>query len=414
MNTLQRWLRHPSKWLTIYLMCSCFAASALGADRDAWQHPDARFAAIDEALDDDDFPVAQKLLAELRAEAKRTKDQSLLAEALEQGKEVTKLARDYEKIAKHVKNLDKAHPKSCLAVGKYFCVVKGNWKRGLPLLAVGDDATLAALAADDNGESLQADDQAAIADRWWQYSQKVADANERIAYQLRARDWMIRALPGVADKTRATIEQRLKQVPLFIDRIVVWNTHNGGSNDRGAEELLISLYFQEKEVWKEAVGIRWTANKPAYVMLRLKHIRADQVRVEITKRHDRGGGLGEIQVFAGRLNVARHCVPTADADVEGRDQHDPAALVDGDTSGNTGFWLTIRRERRLGVDSFRGIQCDQIAILIATLPCRAGSVIDGQSALHDTLVVREDPNQFKRAPTDGEAIPRINYGTGAV
>jgi hypothetical protein len=144
----------------------------------------------------------------------------------------------------------------------------------------------------------------------------------------------------VADKVRATIDQRLKQVPLFIDRIVVWNTHNGSANDRGAEEVLVSLLQQEKLVWKDAVAIPWTANKPAYVMLRPKHIRADQVRVDISKRHDLGGGLGEIQVFAGRLNVGRHCQPSADADLGGKDQHDPAALVDGDTSGNTGYWLT--------------------------------------------------------------------------
>jgi hypothetical protein len=73
--------------------------TAAAADRDAWQHPDARFAAIDDAADHDDYAGAQKLLAELRAEAKRSRDQSLLAEALEQGKEVAKLARDYERIA---------------------------------------------------------------------------------------------------------------------------------------------------------------------------------------------------------------------------------------------------------------------------------------------------------------------------
>jgi hypothetical protein len=75
-------------------------------------------------------------------------------------------------------------------------------------------------------------------------------------------------------------------------------------------------------------------------MLRPKHIRAGQVRVEITKRHNLGGGLGEIEVFAGTMNIARHCRLTADADFEFKDQHDPSALVDGDTSGSTGYWLT--------------------------------------------------------------------------
>jgi len=316
-----------------------FGTCAFAADRDAWQHPDPRFAAINEAVDDDDYPAAQKLLAEVRAEAKRTKDQGLLAEALEQGKEVTKFARDYDKIAKHLKTLDKEHPKACLAVGKYHCVIKGNWKRGLPLLAMGDDATLAALAAADNDESLQADDQAAIADRWWQYSQKVSDANERIACQLRAREWMIRARSGVDDKARATIDQRLKQVPLFVDRIVVWNTHNGPYNNRGADEILVSLLYQDKVVWKDAVAIPWTPNKPAYVMLRPKHVRADQVRVDITKLHDQGAGLGEIEVVVGKTNIVRQCEPVVDSYFEFNEAYKPSRLVDGDTSGNTGFWV---------------------------------------------------------------------------
>lgn len=51
------------------VLCLLFGASAGAADRDAWRHPDSRFAAVDDAVDDDDFPQAQKLLAEIRAEA---------------------------------------------------------------------------------------------------------------------------------------------------------------------------------------------------------------------------------------------------------------------------------------------------------------------------------------------------------
>jgi hypothetical protein len=72
-------------WLsftTFGLNYTFLASGAHAADRDAWKHPDPRFAAIDSAADDDDYTGAQRLLAELRAEAKRTKDQTLLADAL--------------------------------------------------------------------------------------------------------------------------------------------------------------------------------------------------------------------------------------------------------------------------------------------------------------------------------------------
>jgi hypothetical protein len=157
---------------------------------------------------------------------------------------------------------------------------------------------------------------------------------------------MLSARRGADDKSRILIDQRLKQVPLFIDRIVVWNTHNGGANDRGCEELLVSLLYQEKVVWKDAVEIPWVANKPAYVMLRPKHVRADQIRVDVTKPHNQRAGLGEIEVVAGRKNIARQCEPVADSYYGFNETYRPSMLVDGDTSGNTGYWLSTDGENR--------------------------------------------------------------------
>lgn len=333
---------NPShKWLA---MATCAMLSlppgvrVNAADRHAWRHPDSRFAAVDDAVDNDDFPQAQKLLAEIRAEAKRARDPALQAEALEHGKEVTKLARDFEKIAKHVKSLEKNRRdhKASLAVGKYYCVVKGQWKTGLPLLAAGDDPKLAAIAAEDSDDILLPDDQLALGEHWWQYAEKVPDATERIACQLRAREWMIRAQPRASEKQRILIEQRLKQIPLFPEKVVVWNTHNGDANDRGAEEILVSLLFQGQVVWKQTTEIAWRPNESPYVLLRPKRVRADQVRVDITRQHFRGGGLSEIEVVMGKTNLVRPCQPEVESYFAFNEGYGPLKLVDGKMSGNVG------------------------------------------------------------------------------
>jgi hypothetical protein len=262
----------------------------------------------------------------------------LQTEALERGKEVTKLARDFDKIAKQLKTLEKnpRDHKASLAAGKYYCVTKGQWRTGLPLLAAGDDPKLAAIAADDSDDILQPDDQFALAERWWQYAEKVTDASERIACQLRSRDWMIRARPRATDKQRAAIDQRLKQIPLFPEKIVVWNTHNGEGNDRGAEEILVSLLFQGQVVWKQVTEIAWKPNESPYVLLRPKRVRADQVRVDITKQHFRGGGLAEIEIVVGKTNLVRPCQPEVESYVAFNETYGPLKLVDGKTSGNVG------------------------------------------------------------------------------
>ena len=48
-------------------------ATARASD-DTWKHPDPRFAAIEAAVDEDDYVAAQRLLADLRSGAKRAGD----------------------------------------------------------------------------------------------------------------------------------------------------------------------------------------------------------------------------------------------------------------------------------------------------------------------------------------------------
>lgn len=349
---LQRSRRFWLTWLAACLVIA-LAPGAHAAD-EAWKHPDPRFAAIDAAIDDDNYTGAQKLLANLRAEAKRTGDTALQAEVLERGKEITKLAKDFEKISKHVKTLKKGPggPKASLAVGKFYCVAKGDFERGLPLLAAGEDARLAQAAA---AESERADDpraQLAVADAWWQCAEKTSDVPERIAWQIRARSWMLKARPAASDSQRATIDQRLKQVVLVPEKIVVWNTHNGAVNDRGAEEISVSLSYQGAVVWQQTVELPFKPNEPSFVLLRPKRIRADQVRVEITKYHKQGGGLGEIEAFVGRTNIASGCQPVVDAQFEDKPAFAPSKLVDGDRSGPTGHWVTENGQAGWAMISF--------------------------------------------------------------
>jgi len=327
------------------VICALVGAVLLdsaAADSGGWKHPDSRFAAIDAAVQDDNYTAAQKLLADLRGEAKRVGDLPLQGEVQERGKEIAKLARDFEKIGKHLKTLKKGakDPRASLAVGKYYCVAKGDFTRGLPFLMAGDDEKLSEAASAEDERVRETNSQLELAERWWQCAEKTSDVPERIAWQIRARRWMLRARPAASESQRATIDQLLKQVVLVPEKIVIWNTHNGPSDDRGAEAIDVSLLYQGTVVWNQAVELPFKRDQESFVMLRPKRIRADQVRVEITKHHNRGGGLGEIEVFCGHENIAAGCEPLVDAYWELNEQFVPSKLVDGDRSGATGYWLT--------------------------------------------------------------------------
>lgn len=322
-------------WMVLLLAPSLANAQGL------WTHPDLRFVDVDTAVRNDDFPRAQKLISDLRTQARKGKDNAFQTEVTERGKEITKISREFEKLSKAFKGLEKdsEDARASLEVGKYFCVVKSNWQKGLPLLAAGNDERLGSIAKADQLNPKESDDQFRLADQWWQYAQKISDADERTAWLLRSRDWMLLAKDSVGTEELSTIKGRLKQIPIYPDRIVVWNTHNGTYNDRGAVEIVVSLLREGKVAWRQPILIPWKANEPSFIVIRPARVRADQLRVDIVKRQMTSGGLGEIQVFVGNANVARGMLAEVESVFEFKEQNGPPALVDGDVSGTTGFWI---------------------------------------------------------------------------
>ena len=322
----------------------CFA----GETDAPWRDPDVRFKAVNEAIDRDDFKVAQELLREIQTAAKKAKDVEMQLEATERLKETGDMAKEFGKISQRVTDLQvNAEDKSAAtAVGRYECTVKATWKKGFPLLAQGDDAKLAAAAAADLEYPAKPKPQMDAANLWWQLAQINGTASERLAYQLRSRRWMLRAFPTADYATQVEIDRRLKQLALMPDRIVVWNTNNFGNNDRGARAIVATTTFQGRPVWKQQAIIPFKNGNPSkndemtYLVLRPKVSRIDEIRIDITKHQPNGGGLSEIEVFVGRENVALGCQPYAESQWENNADAAPAKLVDGDTSGKWAtFWI---------------------------------------------------------------------------
>ena len=55
-----------------------------------------------------------------------------------------------------------------LAVGKFYCFSKGDWEKGLPLLARGADAALKSVAEKEQANPNTAEERLGLADQWWQ------------------------------------------------------------------------------------------------------------------------------------------------------------------------------------------------------------------------------------------------------
>jgi hypothetical protein len=101
-------------------------------------------------------------------------------------------------------------PASNLTVGRFRCFQKGDWDSGLPMLALGSDSTLKALAEKELAEPKSADEQAKLADGWWTAAEKEEGTTRRHIHS-QAAHWYRRALPDLTGLDKARAEKRLEE-----------------------------------------------------------------------------------------------------------------------------------------------------------------------------------------------------------
>jgi serine/threonine protein kinase len=176
-------------------------------------------AEVDQAVHDDDYEAALALLVVAETAAQRTGGAVLVRKVGVRGKEVAEIRSEHARVKLMAAGLEKlqaagaqpdAEAEYSLVLGKFLCFMKGDWTRGLPLLAKGTDANLKALAADD---LAAADNPAALvqlADRWWDLAASFSGIPRR-EIQRRACQRYQRALPDLAGLTRTKVERRVAQ-----------------------------------------------------------------------------------------------------------------------------------------------------------------------------------------------------------
>jgi hypothetical protein len=111
---------------------------------------------------------------------------------------------------------DPSDREAATALGKHRCFVEGDWEGGLALLARGDDATLAGLAA---AEIRPSGDIVALGDAWWKYgdSLKGAERGPPLARAVAHYRTGLGHLTGLervrVEKQIAAVEQTLATMP---------------------------------------------------------------------------------------------------------------------------------------------------------------------------------------------------------
>ncbi len=175
---------------------------------------DAAWTALDEALADDNFDVAKLLATQGVAAAKRGKDIEMQRQWAARAKDLEELTAEFDAVRPALtaivqKPLD---PTANAAVGHYRIFVKGDWDTGLPMIALGAESPLQALAVVEMSPPAESEAQLKLADAWWDLAESSADAAEKDRLQGRAFFWYGQALPNLNGLPKAKVEKRLQEV----------------------------------------------------------------------------------------------------------------------------------------------------------------------------------------------------------
>jgi hypothetical protein len=180
---------------------------------DSKRMPDTVLMIVEEAVEADQFDLAHKLLKLARFFAQRSGAGALVKRVAERGDELDRQHKDHERVqqALEVLKQNADDPDANLTVGKYLCLVKGDWAKGLPHLAQGGDEMFKALAAREAAKPTESRPQAELGDAWYDLA-KGDKSSLKTAMYRRAYYWYRQAASEATGLTQERVEQRLKEL----------------------------------------------------------------------------------------------------------------------------------------------------------------------------------------------------------
>ncbi len=173
---------------------------------------------LDEALREDRYGPAKRLVELVLVPAtRRTRDRDMIRDATRLLNQVKQREQEYKSVQDALAALSQApdDAEANLTAGRWYCLMKGRWVKGLPHLAKGKDPALAEIARRDVANPTGAADRAGVGDGWWDLASSPACSRDPDAKQRcleRAMHWYKEALPGLDGQVKDRVEQRIADI----------------------------------------------------------------------------------------------------------------------------------------------------------------------------------------------------------
>jgi hypothetical protein len=220
---------------------------------------------VNDSAGADRYAVARKLAELLVRSAKAARNPKLASSATSLGADVDLLAAEYERLAESFARLksNSASASDRLALGKFFCFLKGDWKTGLPLLAEGGEDPLSHLAMDELSSPTDVEDQLKLADSWWAQGE-ASEGLRASRIREKAAFWYEQALPKLSGLSAAKAKQHLEAIRQQ-ESVRLLRPLPALSPRRVSETIDLLALSKKLPLNQQIIGGEWSSSKDGVV-----------------------------------------------------------------------------------------------------------------------------------------------------
>ncbi len=168
---------------------------------------------IREMLISDDYESVNRLLRALQGTAQKNRNMVLAKRLTALGKQIQQMEKAHVEVLPALAALRKGatSPDANCAAGLFACLWKNDWETGLPMLAKGSNAAMAAMAKKELVTPTAGEAQA-VGDAWWDLAASRPERESELL-RLHAGDWYFRAEPQLAKGlARVKADKRLRDL----------------------------------------------------------------------------------------------------------------------------------------------------------------------------------------------------------
>jgi hypothetical protein len=176
---------------------------------------DAAWKEMNRAILRGEYDQAVKSATAAEAAAKAMNDPAISASAAQRLGDVQKLQSEAAKAAPAIAKLREAPDDAGANVeaGRFLCFWRGDWEKGLPLLAKGADSGLKAIAQEDIAAGADVPMQFGVANAWWDLAANL-EGPPRAYAQDRAAELYVKVVARLEGINHTTAQTRIAQAPV--------------------------------------------------------------------------------------------------------------------------------------------------------------------------------------------------------